>query len=101
MKNSREHRVAVFLFHREVVAHGVLTLYSAAALDDACLVDHCFGKCSLAATRTAKQCNVFNLVSLINFHTIIVLGSLFTISDAKVRNFQAKNNQILSNIKFY
>ena len=47
---------------------GVLTLYGTAALDDASFVDHTFGKSSLAATRTAKQCNVFDFVSLINFH---------------------------------
>ena len=70
MKNSREHRVAIFLLNGEIIAHGVLTFYGAATLDDTGLVNHCFGKSSLAATRTAKQCNVFNLVCLINFHTL-------------------------------
>ena len=68
MKNSREYRVAVFQLNREVVAHRILRFYRASTFDDACFKQHTFGKCSLAATRTAQQRNVFNLVSLINSH---------------------------------
>ena len=68
MEDCGEDRIAILLLHGEVVAHGVLTFYGAAALDDASLVNHCFGKSGLAATRTAKQCNVLNLVSLIYLH---------------------------------
>ena len=54
---------------RAVMAR-VLTLYGTAALDDASLVDHCFGKSRLAATRTAKQSDVFDFVCLIDLHII-------------------------------
>ncbi len=33
MKNSGEHAIAIFLLHREIIAHGVLLLHRAAALD--------------------------------------------------------------------
>ena len=68
MEDGREYRIAILLLYREVVAHRVLTLYGTTALDNAGFVNHCLGKSSLAATRTANQCNVLDLVSLINFH---------------------------------
>ena len=68
MKNCREHRIAIFQFNWEVVAHRILRFYRASTLDNACFKQHTLGKCSLAATRTAQQRNVFNLISLINSH---------------------------------
>ena len=74
VEHRRENRVAILLFHGEIVAYGVLCLNGAAALYDAGFVEHCFGKSCLAATRTAKQCNVFNLVCLIYSHIVIDLS---------------------------
>ena len=68
MEYGGKDRVAILLLYGEVVTHRVLTLYGATALDDASLIDHCFGKSSLAATRTAKQCDVLDFVCLINLH---------------------------------
>ena len=68
VEDGREDRVAILLLHGEVVAHRVFTLYGATAFDDAGLIDHCFGKSGLAATRTANQRDVFYFICLIDFH---------------------------------
>ena len=68
VEHGREDRVAVFLLYREVVADCVFSFDGAAALDDAGFIKHRLGKCCLAATRTAKQCNVFDFTCLIYFH---------------------------------
>ncbi len=66
----REHRIAIFLFNREVVAHRVLCLHRTAALDDTTSVKHRLGKGGLAGTRTAQQCDVLDFVGLIDSHII-------------------------------
>ena len=68
MEYCWEDRVSIFQLNREIVAHGVLCLHASAALDDTGFVKHTFGKCGLAAARTAEQCDVLNFVCLIYFH---------------------------------
>ncbi len=68
MEYGGKHRIAVLLLHREIVAYRVLGLHGATALDDTSFEKHTLGKCGLAATRTANQGNVFDLICLIYFH---------------------------------
>ena len=71
MEDSRENRVSIFLLYGEIVADGILSLYRATTLNDTCFEKHTFGKSCLAATRTAKQCNVLDFVGLIYSHITI------------------------------
>ena len=68
MEYGGEDRIAVLLLHREIVAYRILGFYGATTLDDTSFEKHTLGKCGLAATRTANQGNVFNLICLIYFH---------------------------------
>jgi len=68
MKHCREDRIAILELYGEIVAHRVLGPDRPATLDDTCLKKHTLGKSGLAATRTAKQCDVLNFVSLIYSH---------------------------------
>ena len=74
MENGREHRVAIFLLNGEIIAHRILSGYRSPALNDTATKEHTFGKSGLAATRTAKQCNILDLVSLIYSHIQIDLS---------------------------
>ena len=74
MKNGREYGVAIFQFHGEIIAHGVLGLDTATALNDTSFIQHAFGKRGLAAARGAKQGDVLDFVCLVYLHNDIDLS---------------------------
>ncbi|CDE32213.1 putative 66.3 kDa protein in hag2 5'region [Leyella stercorea CAG:629] len=53
MEHCGEHRVAILMFYREVVAYRVLCFHRTTALDNTTTINHRLGKGGLAATRTA------------------------------------------------
>ena len=68
MENGGENTIAVFLFHWEVVTHGILLGDATTTADNSCFIQKCFGKSGLTGTVIAKQGNVLDFVRLVNFH---------------------------------
>ena len=102
VENSGEYRIAILLFHREIVTHRVLLLHSATALDYTTLKKHCLGKSSLAGTRTANQRDVLDFVRLINFHFLFwFLGylSFLSFQPSKLHNFGETAKSFSENIR--
>ena len=68
MEYGGEHRIAIFLLHREIVADRILLCDASATFDDTGFIKERLCQSGLARTVIAKQGDVLNLVCLINFH---------------------------------
>ena len=68
--DSGEYCVAIFFFHREVVAYGVAVFDAASSFYNSTLVKHRFCECGFPRSLTTNEGNVFNFVGFVNFHCI-------------------------------
>src|SRR5574344_95241 len=75
----RKDRITIFLLYWKIVAYSILGFYRTTTLNNTGFEKHTFGKSSLAATRTAKQCDVFNFICLIYSHNTIDFKIVFLV----------------------
>ena len=62
------HTATALVLERMVVAHGVLVLDTAAALQETRFEEHCFGQRGLAASVGAEENNVLDVLCIEDFH---------------------------------
>ena len=70
MINGGKHRIAIFLFHRKVIADRILGSNSAATFYNTTLKEQRFCESGFTRAVIAKEGNVLNFIRLIYFHDI-------------------------------
>jgi hypothetical protein len=74
MKHGGEDRIAILQFHREIVAHGILSFHCTATLDDSGFKKHTLGKGGLALPALpSKAMFLISLVCILSYQKIKVL----------------------------
>ena len=77
------------MFYGEIIGHGILLSNASTTIDDTSLIEESLSEGGLTRAIIAKQCNVLDFVSLINFHRFLCyrLVSVYDFSrlDAKVQ----------------